>query len=404
MPNPVSEQEAETNTLFKAKDRHITPANNINSNRFNSTPQLIHRPIQFNSNSLHSTPSNPADLRTSGVFSWSTYPPSSSAPINKMALLQQIQQANKHKQEKFQFTLFSTMHLVALLASLIIFIYQALNGLSAEQSAYYLLGSTILWCLFFATCVPRISQSQAYHNFADRRSLLHILDISGCACHRNAKSQLNIPNAFDVLSNLPFLFVGIHGLITVYFHYGKLSTAYEFNAWLVFFVGIVSVFFGSCYYHWNPNNHTLVWDRLPMTIGFMVLFAVVMQERLAELTNLGNLVTPPLLMAGFFSCMYWHFTDDLRPYILVQFYPLIIIPLLIAVFNPTYTQPHYYVYALILYALAKVTELLDSKIFAATKRLISGHSLKHILAAVAIEMLVLMLLKRDKINNTAAAK
>ena len=37
---------------------------------------------------------------------------------------------------------------------------------------------------------------------------------------------------------------------------------------------------GSSYYHWKPSNSRLVWDRLPMTVGFMSLVAVVISETL----------------------------------------------------------------------------------------------------------------------------
>ena len=92
-----------------------------------------------------------------------------------------------------------------------------------------------------------LEQPLEYHNFADRRAFF------------------GFPNFLDVASNLAFLFVGIFGLnICLKNRLGSLR-----NAWLVLFAGITLVSVGSAYYHWNPNNQTLVWDRLPMTIGFM---------------------------------------------------------------------------------------------------------------------------------------
>ena len=73
--------------------------------------------------------------------------------------------------------------------------------------------------------------------------------------------------------------------------------------------------FGSAYYHLEPNNPTLVWDRLPMTIGFMSLFALIFAERIDD--GLGRKLFP-WLVAGFASVLYWHLADDLRPYLLMQ--------------------------------------------------------------------------------------
>jgi len=90
-------------------------------------------------------------------------------------------------------------------------------------------------------------QSLAYHNFADQRP------------------WLGIPNFLNVASNLLFLFVGVVGLI-----FCRQSRPAEAPwSWTIFFVGVAVVALGSGYYHWGPSSGTLVWDRLPMTIGFM---------------------------------------------------------------------------------------------------------------------------------------
>ena len=101
--------------------------------------------------------------------------------------------------------------------------------------------------------VPRIAQDPAYHNFADQRAFF------------------SIPNFFDVTSNLPFLFVGVWGLWMV----GRCHFLDPVERWpyVVLFIGIFLTCFGSAYYHWTPNNQTLVWDRLPMTIAFMGLLS-----------------------------------------------------------------------------------------------------------------------------------
>ena len=107
--------------------------------------------------------------------------------------------------------------------------------------------------LFF---IEPISQDLTYHAFADNRSML------------------GINNFFDVASNVPFLFVGILGLYTIYQSWG-ISSSWS---WLFLFLSVFLVAFGSSYYHLNPENQTLTWDRLPMAIGFMALFVIALSD------------------------------------------------------------------------------------------------------------------------------
>ena len=96
-----------------------------------------------------------------------------------------------------------------------------------------------------------IKQDLSYHQFIDARTIF------------------GIPNFYNVASNLPFLLVGFVGSI---FCFRKLIGPSQ-TAWLIFFVGIGLVAFGSTYYHLEPSNQRLLWDRLPMTFGFMGMFA-----------------------------------------------------------------------------------------------------------------------------------
>ena len=231
--------------------------------------------------------------------------------------------------------------------------------------------------------LPRMAQDPAYHNFADQRSLL------------------GIPNFLNVISNLPFAFVGVLGLRALL---GKRTgatisflDARERWPYVVFFLGVALTSIGSSYYHLAPDNERLVWDRLPMTLGFMSIFAAVISERVA--LTLGRRLLIPLLALGLVSVLYWQLSErdgagDLRLYGIVQFYPLVMIPLMLAMFPPRYTRGADMVYALILYGGAKVLELMDAMIFSAGQ-IISGHSLKHVTAAAASYWILVMLKKRE---------
>ncbi|PYU18912.1 MAG: hypothetical protein DMG30_26090 [Acidobacteria bacterium] len=112
-------------------------------------------------------------------------------------------------------------------------------------------------------------------------------------------------------------------------------------AYAVFFLGVALTSIGSAYYHWAPDNGRLVWDRLPMSIAFMSLLAAIITERITVNAGLRSLL--PLMALGIASVLYWHLTElkgqgDLRLYGLVQFYPVMAIPLLLTLFPARYTR------------------------------------------------------------------
>jgi len=172
------------------------------------------------------------------------------------------------------------------------------------------------------------------------------------------------------VSNLPFLAVGAAGL-------------WRFRndpATIVLFLGIFLTGIGSSYYHWNPNDRTLFWDRLPMTLAFASILALVVAERVN--TRAGAILLWPALAIGVFSLLLWLWTDDLRLYFWVQFFPGLALLLLFLLYPPKYTGTYYWIIAVGLYTLAKVFEFSDHAIFSAGY-LLSGHTLKHLSAAAA---------------------
>ncbi|MBT4146166.1 MAG: hypothetical protein HOE45_04695 [Gammaproteobacteria bacterium] len=108
-----------------------------------------------------------------------------------------------------------------------------------------------------------------------------------------------------------------------------------------------------------------------------------------------KIILPAGLLLGVFSVIYWQYTGDLRFYGLVQFGTLAAIPLILLLYRSKYTQPHYLIYSMVCYGLAKMMELNDSRIFELTNGLISGHTAKHLLAAAASYYIYLMLNKRQ---------
>jgi hypothetical protein len=126
-----------------------------------------------------------------------------------------------------------------------------------------------------------------------------------------------------------------------------------------------------------------------MTVGFSSLLDLLINERINPI--FGKLLFPFLLAAGFASCAYWYYRDDLRPYILIQFFPMFSIPILLLISTPVYSHTLYYVYACILYSLTKVSEVADKQVFRLTSNSMSEHTIKHMLAASAIGVILYML-------------
>jgi hypothetical protein len=217
--------------------------------------------------------------------------------------------------------------------------------------------ATVAAILLILVLMPPLHQDQSYHSFADPRTLL------------------GIPNFWDVISNLPFLVVGVMGL----FVFRDLVTR-------VVFLGIFGTAFGSAYYHLRPDDARLFWDRLPMTVAFMSLFAIAIKQRALVL---------PLVGVGIASIVWWRVTGNLWPYGLVQFGSLAV--LLVVAFR---SEPGLWP-VIGFYGLSKVTEYFDKQIYSVFP--LSGHTMKHLLAGLASWYIFRWALSARSNSRTAAA-
>ncbi len=214
----------------------------------------------------------------------------------------------------------------------------------------------------------RIPQDPGYHRFIDARTLL------------------GIPNFLNCCSNALFLLAGAYGL----WRAPRLAESRTRTGYLVLCLGVLGVAAGSSFYHYAPSNAALVWDRLPMTVAFMALFSLLLDERVLPKTDPRTLW--PLVAIGVGSVVYWYWTEtqgvgDLRPYALVQFLPMLLIPAILALFARRYLHGGLLVCALALYLLAKVFEHFDAQVYAALGQ-VSGHSLKHVLSGLAVFFII----------------
>ena len=226
--------------------------------------------------------------------------------------------------------------------------------------------------------IPPIAQDPNYHSFVDKRCIA------------------SIPNFWNVVTNIPFLIIGAFGMIIAVLRKpAGMLPELSINVF-VFFLGIFFCCIGSIYYHYHPTTESLFWDRLPMTVSFMAFFSIIIGEHIS--IKAGKLLLPQFLLIGIISILYWNMTEregvgDLRFYGLVQFLPMVLIPLIVLIFKSKFNTNIHLWFVALSYAVAKLLEYFDYPVFACGN-LISGHSLKHLSAALAPIMYLIALYKR----------
>lgn len=213
-----------------------------------------------------------------------------------------------------------------------------------------------------------IPQDLEYHDFADQRNFF------------------GIPNFWDVMSNLPMFFLGTFGTYLSLKNFSKRPDLAAKLIPLVLCLGIFLACFGSAYYHWAPDNNTLVWDRLPMTLMFMPIFSLLIYDFIGK--KEGQIAFYILVPLGIFSIFYWQYTEsigqgDLRCYVFVQFFPMLIAPFILWLFPKKTEYVKYIIYIIAWYIVAKFSEHFDDAIFN-TLGFWSGHTIKHLVSGISL--------------------
>jgi hypothetical protein len=210
-----------------------------------------------------------------------------------------------------------------------------------------------------------------------------------------------LPNAMDVLSNLPFIVIGVWGLYRLrgldrahehamdaapfsFDGKGRGASRWPVNAldcaW-IFFAGLILTGLGSAFYHLQPDGMRLAADRAGMAAAFAGLIGMAVCERVSA--RAGWPAAWFALAGGLWAAAVGHCTGNVLPWALVQFGGMALVVLL------AFTKPVEGAiglrlgWVIVCYALAKGFELSDAAVFDAARQMISGHSLKHLSAALA---------------------
>ncbi len=230
---------------------------------------------------------------------------------------------------------------------------------------YLLLFLAVICGMWLLLGTP-IAQDNSYHNFQDNNTLLAI------------------PNFWNVVSNLPFLMIGIMALIKIQWKSNDRLKTLK----ITLATGILLTGLGSGFYHWHPKNFTLIWDRIPMTIVFTSFFFMLLYNRYKKKLILKWFWPSIIIAAG--TVFYWylgelHGKGDLRPYAIVQFAPIVIT--LFMLFDLQFLKQHKSIlFAFLFYIIAKLLEHYDEQV--AEFIFIGGHPLKHLFAALSCWFLV----------------
>jgi hypothetical protein len=237
------------------------------------------------------------------------------------------------------------------------------------------------WCvagfvalLLIAIAAPAIEQPAAYHAFAD------------------ARAWAGMPNAANVLSNALFAVAGVLVAIVASQAGSRLGAAARAGL-AVTAVGLLLTSAGSAYYHWRPGNATLVWDRLPLTVTFAGLMALVVAQRVSE--RLAWAALPLLILLGPASVFYWQASGNVTPYGVLQIGAMLAL-LVIVVLLRRADDPIAWWWLFVGYGIAKGAEAFDGAVFEATRGALSGHTLKHLAAAIAAGGIAWPLFRRNR--------
>jgi hypothetical protein len=224
--------------------------------------------------------------------------------------------------------------------------------------------------------VGPIEQPADYHYFADQRA------------------WLGIPSAADVLSNLGFALIGGYGLNLIWQHRDNPSLRSSLSGYFLFFAGLILTAIGSGWYHLAPDDARLVWDRIPIALACAGLLSAFWCETMGGRGR----VTLGLAIFAVASVAWWRYTDisgigDLRPYLLLQCLPLVLIPLLQWQHHAPRREKLALAAVIALYAIAKVFEVADHSVFDSIA-IVGGHTLKHLLAGAASGVIAWSLTQR----------
>lgn len=222
-------------------------------------------------------------------------------------------------------------------------------------------------------------------------ALMHPV-INGPAFHRyaDARALFGIPNAGDVLSNLPFVVIGLLGLFAA-----RKVDGLPRGLVALFFAGILGIGLGSGAYHAYPGDATLAFDWLPIVLALAWLSALLLADRVD--LNAGRVAAVVLPLAAAASVAWWwggggtSDGGDMRWYAFLQLLFVVLVPVILFLYPRGRLERGPLLLGVACFVAARLVHSADQSVLEATG--VSGHTMKHLIAALAAYF-VLVAVKR----------
>jgi hypothetical protein len=210
---------------------------------------------------------------------------------------------------------------------------------------------------------PEANQPSNYHAFADQRRFF------------------GLPFAMDVLSNAAFLAVGIAGIACLIAYPRRALTNVQRAMSILFVAGLLLTALASAWYHLRPDDANLAIDRSGMAVAFAGLLGLAAAGRVSE--RAGAALGLAVLLAAPLAIKYWIATDNVFPWGVLQGGGMGLI-LWASLLRPrSKALDVRWSLVILAYAAAKLFELNDDAVYQLSGHLVSGHTLKHLFAALA---------------------
>lgn len=228
----------------------------------------------------------------------------------------------------------------------------------------------------------------------------HVGNLAGYHAFVDERGWHSVPHAGDVLSNLAFLVAGLAGAWSLWRLPRRWLSNMQRAMAALFFGGLVVTAACSSWYHLQPDDARLVVDRSGMAIAFAGLLGLAaaahVSERAGAWVGLGLLLISPWAIRAAAS-------GELLPWAVLQFGGMAAL-CIVAWLRPLPDAVGVHWLAVVaIYALAKLAEAGDTWIFELTRHLVSGHSIKHLVAAMAAWPLIAALKDLRYVQNCERA-